>query len=698
MAKRSLGTLTVDLIVKMGGFEQGMSRASRETKKRMREIQNAVDAAARRVRNFALAGAAVMATGAAITSSLVNTSRQAIDTQAKLARSLNTTVDSLTALQLRAGDSGIDKLDMSLNRMNRRLGAAEFGTGAALKTVEKLKLDLDAMRNMDVDEKIGYIGDRIDEMGVSSEEAARHLQQLGFEQAAAIELFRDGSSQVERYRREVDDLGLSMSDLDAKKVEEMNDALGIFKDLQQSVGQQLTIGLASTVKTLAETMERAWIHTENMGLAGVDFELKFRASMASALDSASTVVTFMERHGEMMTSYGLVGYFLLGRRGLLIGSMVGSLISSVKQQLGFGVDAQAAELARLENRIESLQALMGADGIGHAPNRDAQITAWRQRKEELEAQADALRVSMSDEAWADMDQYFSDSEDRAEGLAHWLRVAADELRNEPDIPESSPRMTPSAAGEDPAREQEILDLYTSQSEALLRQIALYGDTSLAAQMRYDMEHGAMAELSTEQQEILMVYAQQLDYLKELEEANQKAQEEAKTRAALMDQFTTQAARNMQTTLADYLFDPFDEGVKGMLRSFGEMMRQMAAEVASAAILRTLFGGFAASSNPIISSIGSSFAGLRDGGGYIPPGGWAIAGEIGPEIVRGPAMITSRSESSQQLGGAGATQIIVHAEDPGAEARIRAIVEASAPQFISAAIGQTVARLKRPRLA
>ena len=259
-------------------------------------------------------------------------------------------------------------------------------------------------------------------------------------------------------------------------------------------------------------------------------------------------------------------------------------------------------------------------------------------------------------------------------------------------------MTPSAAGEDPAHEQEILDLYTSQSEALLRQIALYGETSLAAQMRYDMEYGAMAELSTEQQEILLAYAQQLDYLKELEEANQKAQEEAKKRAAVMDQFTTQAARNMQTTLADYLFDPFDEGVKGMLRSFGEMMRQMAAEVASAAILRTLFGGFAASSNPIVSSIGSSFAGLRDGGGYVPPGGWAIAGEIGAEIVRGPAMITSRSESSQQLSGAGATQIIVHAEDPGAEARIRSIVEASAPQFISAAVGQTVARLKRPRLA
>lgn len=694
MGKRSLGTLTVDLIVKMGGFEQGMSRASRETKKRMREIQGAVDDAAKRVRNFVLAGAAVVTTGAAITTSLVNNSRQAIDTQAKLARSLNTTVDSLTALQLRAGDSGIDKLDMSLNRMNRRLGAAEFGTGAALKTVEKLKLDLDAMRNMDVDEKIGYIGDRIDEMGVSSEEAARHLQQLGFEQAAAIELFRDGSDQVGRYRREVQDLGLSMSDLDAKKVEQMNDALGIFDDLQKSVSQQLTIGLAPTILAVAEEMEQAWIdHTRAAGdsavaiesvvdrllLGGLNIAAAFRSGGIAIKNMADDIWAGFQSLPPWAQEIGIAGAIIGGKKGIAIA--VGGL--KVFQDLKTTTELFKAIAAGEISPLDPMVINADADAI-------------EARLEELGRNLSTPIV----DGPSIVESMFGapSSEDSQDWVNNWWqsfisRRDAFIANNRSDLPELIPE-TP--AGDDGS--DEAAKLYESQSKAMLRQIALYGETSMAAQMRYDSEFGAMAELSTEQQEILMVYAQQLDYLKELEEANQKAQEEAKKRAALMDQFTTQAARNMQTTLADYLFDPFDEGVKGMLRSFGEMMRQMAAEVASAAILRTLFGGFAASSNPIISSIGSSFAGLRDGGGYIPPGGWAIAGEIGPEIVRGPAMITSRSESSQQLGGPGATQIIVHAEDPGAEARIRSIVQASAPQFISAAVGQTVARLKRPRLA
>ncbi len=692
MAKRSLGTLTVDLIVKMGGFEQGMGRASRETKKRMREIQGAVDDAAKRVRNFVLAGAAVVTTGAAITTSLVNNSRQAIDTQAKLARSLNTTVDSLTALQLRAGDSGIDKLDMSLNRMNRRLGAAEFGTGAALKTVEKLKLDLDAMRNMDVDEKIGYIGDRIDEMGVSSEEAARHLQQLGFEQAAAIELFRDGSDQVGRYRREVQDLGLSMSDLDAKKVEQMNDALGIFDDLQKSVSQQLTIGLAPTILAAAEAMEQAWIdHTRAAGdsaavveqvvdrliVGGVNMASAFRSGGIAIKNMVDDIWAGFQSLPPWAQEFGVVGAIIGGKKGLATLMVASKALEDTKTTATWFKAMTEGDVGFFEWLTH------GAEGA-------------RERLEELGIEIENTQY----EGPSIVESLFgapSEEETKAwaDNIINAYRERLAEARSFEGFtpPELIPETPAGDTGGDDAAK-----LYDTQSKAMLRQIALYGEASMAAQLRYDSEFGAMAELSTEQQEILMVYAQQLDYLKELEEANQKAQEEAKKRAAVMDQFTTQAARNMQTTLADYLFDPFDEGVKGMLRSFGEMMRQMAAEVASAAILRTLFGGFAASSNPIVSSIGSSFAGLRDGGGYVPPGGWAIAGEIGPEIVRGPAMITSRSESSQQLGGAGATQIIVHAEDPGAEARIRSIVEASAPQFISAAVGQTVARLKRPRLA
>lgn len=44
----------------------------------------------------------------------------------------------------------------------------------------------------------------------------------------------------------------------------------------------------------------------------------------------------------------------------------------------------------------------------------------------------------------------------------------------------------------------------------------------------------------------------------------------------------------------------------------------------------------------------TFAGAFDKGGTIPSGQWGIVGEYGPEIVRGPAMVTSRVDTARAL--------------------------------------------------
>lgn len=44
----------------------------------------------------------------------------------------------------------------------------------------------------------------------------------------------------------------------------------------------------------------------------------------------------------------------------------------------------------------------------------------------------------------------------------------------------------------------------------------------------------------------------------------------------MSEFAKQAARNMQSEFADFLFDPFKDGLKGMLGDFADTLRRMAA--------------------------------------------------------------------------------------------------------------------------
>ncbi|MGC6627628.1 hypothetical protein ACP0FP_25505, partial [Escherichia coli] len=45
------------------------------------------------------------------------------------------------------------------------------------------------------------------------------------------------------------------------------------------------------------------------------------------------------------------------------------------------------------------------------------------------------------------------------------------------------------------------------------------------------------------------------------------------------------------------------------------------------------------------SWGYGFAGMYDSGGYIPRGQFGIVGENGPEIVNGPANVTSRRNTA-----------------------------------------------------
>jgi len=674
MSRRSLGTLTVDLILKMGGFEQGMDRASRQTKARMRDIQKSVDETAKRVRDFIAIGAAAVATGAAITGAMVNSSRQSIDAQNKLARSLDTTYDSLTALQLRAGDSGIDTLDESLNRMNRRLGAVEMNAGPAVKTVKALRLDLEAMADMDVDQRIGYIGDRIRDLGISNEEAARHLQQLGFEQKAALELFKNGSADVQRYRNEVEWLGLSVNDLDARRVEQMNDALGIFGDMQMALANRLTVAVAPSILSIAESIEQAWIQTENFGLGAEDFERKFRGAMAGSMEAAADMVDFMESRGGDMATFGLIGYLFFGRSGragAAIGAAVGYLFSELRimaARLGIGVDEQAAELIRAEERVEALiaqqerlanQSDATSAVMGRGPNREG----LQQQIDEAIAAAAELREAMSPEAMADFNKFWGEATESADGFSGFLREAAVNLRNLKETADEGLGASGEGGvdlGLDPDQQAEVLALFTAQEDALHRQIALFGDVGDMATLMYEMEHGALEKLNPMMKERLWYLQMQLDGMSEEDKARKKQEAEIDRQRKATEQFAIQAARNVQSHLAEYLFDPFDEGLQGMLKGLGDTLRRMASEIAAQQALSFLFKGMSNSNVNWLSKLGNTFAGAFDGGGNIPAGQWGVVGEIGPEIVRGPAMVTSREDTARTLGGGVSINVINNA--------------------------------------
>lgn len=134
-------------------------------------------------------------------------------------------------------------------------------------------------------------------------------------------------------------------------------------------------------------------------------------------------------------------------------------------------------------------------------------------------------------------------------------------------------------------------------------------------------------LRTEEEAIQASYDKRLAIILANTEAGSAAQEELTERLkkqtqdqldALnsMNQFAQQAAQNMQTAFAEFLFDPFDKGVKGMLKGFVDALRRMVAEFLAQKILSTVFGAIG---GPFGKASGVGGVATRAGGGPVNAG-------------------------------------------------------------------------------
>lgn len=133
------------------------------------------------------------------------------------------------------------------------------------------------------------------------------------------------------------------------------------------------------------------------------------------------------------------------------------------------------------------------------------------------------------------------------------------------------------------------------------------------------------------------------------------------------EFAIQAARNIQTTLADFLFDPFQDGLNGMLLGFSNALKRMAADLLAAQIGKKLLGDFGKEDaiGGIVGGLFKAAKGLFKGGGFAGGGYTGAGGQYEPAGVvhRGEYVFSANSVRRLGLGmldalhGAGTASVI-----------------------------------------
>lgn len=259
----SLGDLTVQLGAVTGQFHSDISSAENRLKGLGSAMRGVINQAGK-------IGIAAGAAGAAVLAHFVNTGMKAVDAQTKLARTLGATQDGLRGLQIAAQDAGVDTnlMNSALERMQARLGEAiREPASRAAEAMQALGLSASELANMDVDERFATIADRVRDMGLNAAQTADVLRQFGIRNAELINLLRDGGDAIRSARQEVDEFGLSISEVDAAKIEMANDAMARIGRHLEGIRNQFAIAVAPILLEIANRINN--VAREHGGWADV---------------------------------------------------------------------------------------------------------------------------------------------------------------------------------------------------------------------------------------------------------------------------------------------------------------------------------------------------------------------------------------------------------------------------------------------
>lgn len=323
--------------------KRGFGRLSAE----MEAANRRMAAFSRRVR--VVAAAAVAAAGVAGVA-MVRSGLQTVDAQAKLAASLDTTVESIQVLE-RAGDlAGVSmgEVQQATVQLTRRLSQAAAGTGPAVKALDQLQLSAAELQALPLDQRIALIQDRLSEFVPEARRAAVASQIFG--DRAAVMFTRIDSATLRQATEDVRDFGVVVSDQDAAQIERTNDAISRLGLIWRGLSNQLAVAAAPALEAVADAMAAVSRTTGPLGQAirGLFDNLGRLASIAG------TFVTFMAGRwvaGLVAAAVSVRGLAtaLVFLRGALIRTGIGALIVG------------AGELVYQFGRLVS-----GAGGFGNA--------------------------------------------------------------------------------------------------------------------------------------------------------------------------------------------------------------------------------------------------------------------------------------------------------------------------------------------
>jgi hypothetical protein len=613
--------ISIALEAMTGKFETDMNRASKRAEREWKNFQRQVSAVAKAV------AVAVVAAGAAF-AGLVRQSINTADEMGKTAQRIGVSTESLSQLQHAANLSGtsLEGLNTGLLRLSRTASDAANGMAGPSRAFAAIGV---SAKNLDgtlkgTEELMLEVADKFAEIEDGAGKAALAQELFGRSGAQLIPMLNQGRDGLEAMKREADKLGLTIDGQTSKAAQRFNDQLTRLRGAFDGIIRQAAARLLPTLEAIADKFVETVTESDILETALNGLENAFKTLVSVGLGVAAAF-------NAVGTVLGATAAAIVQRDFRIIGQAFDDLRERAVDQIETIVNVWKDNVDRMARDTEGgagriRRALVFGDDVA-APIKsaaDATISAAERTIAVLEQQAATLGMT---ERQAQNYRLEMEGGDAAQ------RRYADSLLASIEAHGKLDRQMADAA--------RVIDDNKNASERFADEIARLNDLVAAGVLPWVEYEKAVARVQDQFFPIV---------------------EKAEEAFSQVDEFARQAARNMQDAFAQFIFDPFKDGLSGMVKGFADAMRRMLAEAAAAALLKQMFEGFGSSSNPFLSSLSKAFGGSRDSGGRGYPGqAYMIGTGAQPEMFI-PDTAGTFVPASKQGGQSVTYQTIVQAPE------------------------------------
>lgn len=542
---RSLGSLTVDLVLRMGGFKQGADQAAREAAQFERRMKSAFGS----VRNV-IAGA-FAGIGFA----------QIVQATAEAERAFG---QLKNAVETNGGAAG--KTAEELAEMAGQLQSVTTYSDDAIQQMQALLLRFKGIGETRFDEATQATLDLATALGQDLQSAARLV-------GLALDNPTQGLSRLSR-------VGIAFTE-DQKKVIEALVESGQKAEAQAIILRELESRFGGAAQAARGTFAGALEGVKN---AFGDL-LEVKTGVPAATDALNDFAKVLEDPATKQAADQLFSGLIAAATVAInsIRDVVGATRWAAEQLAAVRFGPAAGDAVRIQDEIAKVRSAL-ATARGNPLERlrffgrEGVVEWWSE--DELKAELKRLEGLLADYgqditpftpsatgAGAGGPPPTVDPEGTTDRVTQRTRAAVDELR-------------------------EMREAYAAVLDAGLA--AMQGlETPLETQLRqYQETKIALEQLAATYPNLADAAAEALARLEvaDLEPITITAEKIfPKQERSQLSLFFEEASRNFQNLLADFLFNPFENGIKGMLDSFMQMLQRMAAEAIAAQIASKIFG-------------------------------------------------------------------------------------------------------------